>query len=182
MLYTSTFVRYERRGNRVQPVRVTKSWVSQEIKSMDGRKEPKLVRKFMATSVTEVPMRKLTDREDAPEAWESFERVESRERLLTLWQRGDKDCEPVVREAGYDQRWLPLGSLEGLSAAQASWSLANSNGFDVERPQREPRPEKFIKGPTVCPPLAPKGRRPTRQWNEPEQVLIDEATVLGVES
>lgn len=140
-MYTSTFVRYERRGTRVQPVRVTKSWVCQEVKALDGRKEPKLVRKFIATSVTEVPMRKLGGREGAPadEPWESYDRRETRERLLTLWQRGDEACEPVVREAGYDQHWLPLDLLgwthpERYTAAQAAWSLANSNGFDTEHP------------------------------------------------
>lgn len=124
----SQFVRYERRGDRVVPVRVTKQWVTSEVPSMDRRKEPKAVRKFVTVRVTELDPRRLTDREQAPEAWVSSDRVETRERLMTLWQRGDEACEPIVREAGYDQHWLPLGQAPFVGD-QHGWTLDNGNGW-----------------------------------------------------
>lgn len=87
----STYIRYERRGDKVTPVRVTKSWVSREVQNVDTRRAPKVVRKFQATRVSQVPWRQLTDREvprdDAGKAiaWSSGkENVETRERILTL--------------------------------------------------------------------------------------------------
>lgn len=125
--YTSTFVRYERRGGALVPVRVTKQWVNRE------ERGGKSSRKFLVTRVTEVPWRQLTDREPAldaagkPVAWASSARVETRERLQTLWQRGDEACEPIVREAGYDQCWLPLGDLSKLTWVQANQKLAGED-------------------------------------------------------
>jgi hypothetical protein len=118
-MYQSQYVRYERRRDRVVPVRVIKQWTT-----LDGKEAFKVVR------VTEVPITRLAaSRESAPEAWVSSNRVETRERVLTLWAKGDEQCEPIVKEAGYDQRWLPLGDLSNLTAAQAAQSLANNNGF-----------------------------------------------------
>lgn len=113
MEYTATFVRYERTGNRVVPVRVTKSWVTAE--GMRGQLKTKA---FKATRVTELRRMPNGDREQAPEAWESSRRVESRERLMTLMQRDTE--EPMLQEAGYDQYTLPLGRLDNLSWAQAN--------------------------------------------------------------
>lgn len=81
MEYNSTYIRYERKGARVVPVRVTKSWVTAE--GLRGKLKTKA---FVATRVTEVRMRDVRgDREQAPEAWDSSpNRVESRARLLGL--------------------------------------------------------------------------------------------------
>lgn len=138
-MYQSTFVRYERRGNRVIPVRVTKQWVTIEKPAFDGRKAPSVVSKFKTVRVTELrdfpapaqwnmdayapyPRREYPDNSGA--------RVETRERLFTLC---DKDGEQVVREAGYDQRWLPYSLPANPTAAQAAWSLENGNGWVTGR-------------------------------------------------
>lgn len=139
-MYQSTFVRYERRGDRVVPVRVTKSWVTAERK--DGTK---VNPRFTITRVTECRTERLSDREPAldaqgkPVAWVSSSRVESRERLLTLSERGVKDGEPLVREAGYDQRWLPYSVPAQPTKAQAGWSLDNGNGWVEPRAPRAAR-------------------------------------------
>lgn len=134
----SQYVRYERRGDRVVPVRVMKQWVTNEVAQHDNRKAPKAVRKFMAVRVSELrmgrmPREEALDAEGKPVAWQSSSRVESRERLTTLWQRGDEACEPVVREAGYDQHWLPLGTPPFVGDAHG-WTLDNGNGW---RPEEE---------------------------------------------
>lgn len=130
-------MRYERRGNRVVPVRVTKRWVSTEKKALDQRKAPTVVRKFHTVRVTE--LRKFP----TPAEWDDdtneryprrewpankVDRVESRERVMGLL---DKDGEPVLQEAGYDQRWLPYSVPANPTAAQASWTLENGNGWVV---------------------------------------------------
>ena len=125
----SQYIRYERRDGRVVPVRVIKQWVTREVPSLDKRKEPTVQRKFITVRVTELRMRGIGDLEQAPEPWCSFpDRVESRERLMTLWQKGDEACEPLVREAGFDQRWLPLGQAPFVGDAYG-WSLDNGNGW-----------------------------------------------------
>ncbi len=129
MQYSSTFVQYERRGGTLVPVRVTKQWVSRE----DRRGQ--VSRAFQVTRITEVPWRQLTDRERAPEPWVSSSRVEGRDRLLILSERGVKDGEPLVREAGYDQYWLPYSVPANPTAAQAAWSLDNGNGWLPPRVQ-----------------------------------------------
>lgn len=112
MEYTSTFVRYERKGDRAVPVRVTKSWVTTE--GRGGQKQ----RAFRVTRVSELRRIPNADREQAPEPWCSSQRVESRERLMTLMQRDTN--EPMLQEAGYDQYTLPIGRLDNLSWAQAN--------------------------------------------------------------
>jgi hypothetical protein len=149
-VYQSTFVRYERRGDRVVPVRVTKQWVSAEVRGLDNRKEPKVVRKFLATRITELRMSSIRDREVAvdtdpaapsrigkPVAWASSNRVETRSRLMTLSERGVKDGEPLVREAGYDQCWLPYSVPANPTLAQSQWSLENGNGWLPPREDKE---------------------------------------------
>lgn len=123
MEYSSTFVRYERKGDRVVPVRVTKQWVTAE--GMRGQLKAKV---FKAVRVTELRRMPNAGREQAPEAWESSRRVESRERLMTLMQR-DTD-EPMLQEAGYDQYTLPMGN------APLSWAQANAP-MDAEPDTRE---------------------------------------------
>lgn len=134
-MYESTFVRYERRGDRVVPVRVTKAWVSTERKPMDTRKAPTVVRAFKAVRVTELRKFPAADGWDDEECrnyprreWPAnkVDRVESRERLFTLC---DAEGEQVVREAGYDQCWLPYSVPANPTLAQANWTLANGNGW-----------------------------------------------------
>lgn len=128
-MYQSTYVRYERRGDRVVPVRVTKSWVGFEVRQHDNRKEPKQVRKFIATQLTELRRFPRPDYSEGKPEWPVTGRVETRERLLTLPERGVKDGEPLVREAGYDQCWLPYSVPAQPTAAQAAWTLENGNGW-----------------------------------------------------
>lgn len=134
--YESTFVRYERREGRVVPVRVTMAWVEPpEVRQQSAPGKQKvlkpgqvpLARRFMAVRVTELRRMPAGEREQAPEAWQSWERVESRERLMTLL---DKSGEPVLQEAGYDQRWLTLGNQP------LTWSQANQP-MDAEPESRE---------------------------------------------
>lgn len=132
----STYVRYERRGDRVIPVRVTKQWVTAERPNHDSRKAPTQIRKFLAVQVTEMARFPRPDREALaeapPEPYQSFPpgyRTETRDRLLTLSERGVPDGEPVVREAGYDQRWLPYSVPALPTASQAAWTLNNGNGW-----------------------------------------------------
>lgn len=126
-MYQSTYVRYERRGDRVVPVRVTKQWIHTEKKALDQRKEPTIVRAFRTTRVTELrrmPVNEVDPAEpQAPKGWQSSDRVESRERMMGLF---DKDGEPVLQEAGYDQRWLPPGEP---SPSSWRWTLDNGNGW-----------------------------------------------------
>jgi hypothetical protein len=121
-VYQSTFVRYERRGDRVVPVRVTKQWVSFEKKPIDNRKEPEVTRRFTCSRIQEVRWTKLTDREQAPEAWVSSSRVESRERILGLGN---------VLPAGACQPTLDLDDA-------SKWSLAQVEApLDLEPGTRE---------------------------------------------
>lgn len=129
-MYQSTFVRYERRGDQVVPVRVTKAWVGFVKPALDQRKEPTEVKKFIPVSITELRMRQLTDREGAPkdQPWQSTNRVESRARLhgLITLKAGDEP-QLVAWEAGYCEDYLPL--TEGpLTAAQAAQTLDNQLG------------------------------------------------------
>lgn len=134
--YESTFVRYERRGDRIVPVRVTKAWVEPpEQRVAPGKQKvlkastaAKLARRFVAVRVTELRKWPSGDLEKAPEAWESSKRVESRERLMGLLQRGTE--EPVLQEAGYDQYFLPMGN------GPLSWAQANAP-LDAEPESRE---------------------------------------------
>lgn len=123
-MYSSTFVRYERNGNKVTPVRVTKQWTSIEVPNRDSRKEPEVRSRFKAVRVTQLGWhgfdRMPAADEPKAEPWQSSHRVESRERMLTLFA---KDGEPVLQEAGYDQCWLPLGDLSQLTAAQEAQTL-----------------------------------------------------------
>lgn len=108
MEYSSTFVRYERRGNRVVPVRVTKQWVTQE--GMRGQLKAEV---FSAVRVTELRGMPRGNREQAPEAWSSYpEQVESRERVLGLVAKYELECggEPVLRCAGHSDPTLAMGS------------------------------------------------------------------------
>lgn len=149
-VYQSNHVRYERRADRVVPVRVSKQWVT-------FGQEPKVQTKFIAVRVSELRNFPPADYTDCPEEepWTSSqERVESRERLMGLYIKGadflecqlcggcvierdhaqsacpGKVDEPLVREAGYNQPWLPSGDLSRLTAAQAAYSLDNANGFE----------------------------------------------------
>ncbi len=119
---SSTIVRYECRGPRLVPVRVTKQWVA-------FGPEDKPVWKFIPVRVTDTSVGRLWDRERTPEPWCSSSRVETRERLMTLVQAGDENGEPLVREAGYSECWLPPGDLSNLTAAQVTQSLDNGNGW-----------------------------------------------------
>lgn len=137
--YTSTFVRYKRRGGTVVPVRVTKQWVAPPAARVPQGYDPELDRpkmgtkRFVAVRVTEVPWRQLTDRdrdtvhEGEAEAWCSSQRVESRERLQTLLVAGTED-QPVLQEAGFDQCWLPLGQSPFVGD-QHGWTIDNGNGW-----------------------------------------------------
>jgi hypothetical protein len=123
-VYQSSNVRYERTADRVVPVRVTKQWVT-------FGQEPKVQKKFIAVRVSVLRDFPPADYSDCPkeEPWTSSPaRVESRERLQTLLVKGDPEGEPVLREAGYDQRWLPCGDLSKLTAAQAAQTLENQGG------------------------------------------------------
>jgi hypothetical protein len=128
--YTSSFVRYERRGNRVVPVRVTKSWVSAE-----GLRGQLKARSFHATRVTELKMRDVRGgREEAPEAWSSWpERVESRARLLAMPVKYKlaEGGEPVLVPEGAGLPTLAIGDLTGLTWAQANQPM------DAEPESRE---------------------------------------------
>jgi len=121
----------------VVPVRITKSWVSTEVRGLDNRKEPKVVRKFMVTRVSEGRMGRIRNERDPEDPvappWQSSHRVETRERLMTLLERGQPEGECLVREAGYDQCWLPYAVPANPTAAQAAWSLENGNGWVPER-------------------------------------------------
>jgi len=125
-VYQSEYVRYERKGDRVVPVRVVKQWVSRELPTNDSRREPVVKRVFRTTRLSEVPWSRLTERESAPEPWVSSDRVETRERLQGLFTRGEQG-EPVLQEAGFDQYFLPIGS-EPLTLAQARQTLDNQLG------------------------------------------------------
>jgi hypothetical protein len=108
------------------PVRVTKQWVSYEQRGNTPAKS-----KFIPVRVSVLRDFPPPDYSDCPkeEPWTSSPvLVESRERLQTLLVKGDPEGEPVLREAGYDQRWLPLGDLSQLSAAQAAQTLDNQQG------------------------------------------------------
>lgn len=128
MEYSSTFVRYERRGNRVVPVRVTKQWVTAE--GLGGKLKAKV---FSAVRVTELRGIPRGGREQAPEAWSSYpERVESRERLLhmTVNYRLEEGGQDVVWAAGAHDPTLAMGD-EPLS-----WRQANAP-MDAEPDSRE---------------------------------------------
>jgi hypothetical protein len=132
--YQSTFVRYERREGRVVPVRVTKAWVEppQAREAAPGKQKVLkggLARRFMTVRVTELRRVPNDGREQAPEAWTSWgERVESRERVMGLCQKGTED--PVLQEAGYDQYFLPVGT-QPLTLRQAEQPM------DAEPESRE---------------------------------------------
>ncbi len=119
---SATFIRYERRGARLAPVRVTKQWVN-----FGDKVKPDW--RFIAVRATEVSLGRVWDRERTQEPWCSSSRVETRERLMTLAQVGEENGEPLVREAGYTEHWVPLGDLSCLTAAQAAWTLDNGNGW-----------------------------------------------------
>lgn len=129
----STFVRYERRGDRVVPVRVTKQWVHTAVKPMDTRKESRRVDAFQATRVTEIGYRRMprevaVDENGHPVAWQSYEpRQESRARMLTLYQQVGKVREPVLFPAGAGEDFLPATDTE--LGAVYGWSLDNGNGW-----------------------------------------------------
>ncbi len=151
-MYQSTIVKYERRGDTVVPVRVTNQWVSQE--SRDG----KVNSKFTSVRVSE--LRRFPVNEPDPElpraVWPVSDRVETRERLMGLYIKGadflecqlcggcvierdharsacpGKVDEPLVREAGYNQAWLPQGSAPFVGD-NYGWSLDNGNGWARER-------------------------------------------------
>lgn len=129
MDYSTTYVRYERRGTRVVPVRVTKQWVTAE-----GMRGQLKARVFKAVRVTELKMRDVRgDREAAPEAWSSTpERVESRERLhglVTKYTLEDGGL-PVAWCAGAGEPTLEMGD-EPLTARQANQPM------DAEPESRE---------------------------------------------
>jgi hypothetical protein len=130
-VYQSTFVRYERRGDRVVPVRVTKSWVTSE-----GRTGTPGRRAFMTTRVSELRRMPKPDHSEAPPEWPADERVETRERLMTLLAKDAPEGECLVREAGYDRRWLPY-SAPCESAHR--WTLDNGNGWLENRPHYRPQ-------------------------------------------
>jgi hypothetical protein len=108
-------------------VRVTKSWVS--LASREGKET---ARKFITTRVSELRRmpRNEVDREDPPAEWPVSDRVETRERIMTLLAKDAPDGECIVREAGYDQRWLPYS--EPCESAHR-WTLENGNGWLVAR-------------------------------------------------
>lgn len=138
--YTSTFVRYERRGDRVIPVRVTKAWVEPpEQRSAPGKQKvlsAKLARRFTTVRVTELRKFPNGDVEHGPEAWTSWaERVESRERMLTLdhhvkSKTGGIIREPILFPAGAGEPTLEIGN------APLSWAQANAP-MDAEPDTRE---------------------------------------------
>lgn len=130
MEYTSSYVRYERRGQRVVPVRVTKAWVEPpEVREVPGKQkvlkqgQVAKVRSFHAVRVTELKMRDVRGgREEAPEAWSSWpERVESRARLLNLPVKYKlaEGGEPVLTPVGAGSPTLPIGDATQWTMAQA---------------------------------------------------------------
>ena len=129
MQYSSTYVRWERRGDRAIPVRVTKSWVTAE-----GLRGKLKARAFIPTRVTELRMRDVRgDRETAPEPWTSWDRVESRQRLLGLVVKYalPEGGESILTPEFAGQRVLGLGDLSSLS-----WRQANAP-MDAEPESRE---------------------------------------------
>jgi hypothetical protein len=126
-MYQSSYVRYERNGDRVTPVLVAKKWVNPPEKSAAKQQ------KFTVVRVSQLQWGRMerepaVDAEGHPVLWQSSSRVETRERLMTLWERGDENCEPIVREAGYDQHWLPQGKPPFVGDAYG-WTLDNGNGW-----------------------------------------------------
>lgn len=124
--YTSTFIRYERRGARVVPVRVTKSWVEPpELRAAPGKqkvlKPAQAGRSFHATRVTELKMRDVRGgREESPEPWTSWDRQESRERLLGLVTKYKlpEGGEPVLVPVGAGLATLEMGNPLEWTRAQ----------------------------------------------------------------
>lgn len=127
--YTSSFVRYERRGNRVIPVRVTKTWVTAE-----GLRGKLKARSFHATRVTELKMRDVRGgRETAPEEWCSFHNRETRERVLGLVTKYKlaEGGERVLIPLGDGIPVLPIGD-------QSTWTQRQAEQpFDPEPESRE---------------------------------------------
>jgi hypothetical protein len=81
--YQSSFIRYERTGDRVQPVRITKSWVS------DGAE----ARIFAVTRVTEVPWRRVFKAQPIEECSSYQAPQDTRASLL---------ASGILKEAGHD--------------------------------------------------------------------------------
>lgn len=149
MQYASTFVRYESRGGRKVPVRVTKQWVTFE--SRGG----KTTRRFITTSVTELKYRDIRaglDRtyvhEGQHENWVSNTRQDTRERLLGMVVRYSlpEGGLPVLEDPTAGP-FLPLDDASGWTLRQAQqpmdaepdsceWNMrrqwAELRGFDDE--------------------------------------------------
>lgn len=128
-MYTSSYVRYERRGARVVPVRVTKQWDERE--GMRGNLKQKA---FKAVRVTELKMRDVRgDREQAPEAWTSSPaRVETRERLLTLCVKYE------LEEGGLPILTDPTAGPYLAIGDQSTWTERQVNTpLDAEPESRE---------------------------------------------
>lgn len=139
LAYTSTYIRYERRGDRVVPVRVTKSWVEPpELRAAPGKqkvlKPTQAGRRFAATRVTEVKMRDVRGgREGSPEPWTSWDRQESRARLqgLVVKYKLPEGGEPVL---------VPVGSGHGVLTLDdpSKWTRAQAEQpMDAEPETRE---------------------------------------------
>lgn len=120
------------------PVRVTKTWVEPpDQRAVPGKqkvlKSAQVGRQFIATRVTELKMRDVRgDREAAPEDWTSWDRVESRARLLTLVTKYklEDGGEPVLVPVGAGLPCLDIGD-EPLTRAQVDQPM------DAEPESRE---------------------------------------------
>lgn len=127
-MYQSTFVRYERVGDKVTPVRVTKQWVNREVAgAIRGSNTAfKVVR---VTELRRFPVNEAEPGDPTVPAWTSSDRRESRERVMNLLERSQPEGECLVREAGYTERWLPFALPSPLPAYVAGWTLDNGNGW-----------------------------------------------------
>lgn len=131
-MYQSTFVRYERVGDKVTPVRVTKQWVNRETRKGASGNDSRLDSAFRVVRVTELrrfPVNEPEPGDPKVPAWTSSDRQETRERVMNLLERGQPEGECLVREAGYTERWLPFAMPSPLPAYVAGWTLDNGNGW-----------------------------------------------------
>lgn len=114
MNHESIHTRYERSGDKVTPVRVTKQWV-------EFGKE----RKFIPTRVTTVPFRKPSH---GPDDWQSSKAPPmGRDALVSAG---------LIRPEGYGQRYLklddPATHLPHVYLKGPPWSDGDPYAFDTE--------------------------------------------------
>lgn len=111
MNYANQHVRFERRGDRVQPVRVRKEWVAL----------PSGKRKYITVRVTEVGFGRP---EEAPEPWSSAPAPEETTRNSLLKQG-------LIRELGHGEKFLPLGDPTGWMASVANGPTPWTDPYEI---------------------------------------------------